>query len=67
MGQVRLTPEGIYLWSKTNIPCDPRQVFSVEYECNEHLYILAWWGERKIIEPQYTIRVEWSEEIGDYI
>jgi len=63
----RLSASGLQKWKSLNIEADPRQVFTIEYQAEEHFWIKAWWGESMIIEPDLIREVIWDEVIGDYI
>lgn len=63
----RLTEEGLTKWSKNNIEADPRQVFTIEYESTEHLWIKVWWNQSAIMPPDMVKEVFWDEALGDYV
>lgn len=63
----RLTEEGLKKWSKHNIAADPRQVFTIEYEAEDHFWIKVWWNESCILPLNAVKEVFWNEDVGDYV
>lgn len=62
----QLTEEGLATWSKHNIEPDPRQVFTIEYQAEDHVWLKVWWGETGIVELDMVKEVFWDEDRGDY-
>jgi len=63
----RLTEAGIEKWKASNIEPDPRQVFTIEYEAKDHLWVKVWWGESKIMTHEDINEVFWCEEVCEYV
>ena len=62
----KLTDDGIAIWSTSNLKVDPRQVFSIEYEAEDHFWIRVWWGESCIMPKDKVCEVFWNETLGEY-
>lgn len=63
----RLTEEGLNKWAMNNIAADPRQVFTIEYEADDHCWIKVWWNESTIMAKDMLKEVYWDEDAGEYI
>lgn len=65
--QCRLTEEGLQKWSEHYINADPRQVFTIEYQAEDHFWIKLWRNQYCIVPLNGVKEVFWNEDLGEYV